>query len=294
MMIGLGKPTIILNKREQDLSLKLPSDLNAIEVIPFTDYIDIIKQLKMSVGKLLASPVISSPIESMNKLDPRIVDDLKIELEKVTKEFAENMKKARLDSSPAKEEKIEISPELNKRITGLEERLKDLSNLGLTTDAYTAFLRGNFYYNQDKYTEALESYNWSLELEPKSAAALINRGNAYHKLGKYEEALADYNLSLKLMPDNAGTLYNRGITYARLGRYDEAFTDFNLSLKLRPDNADTFYNMACTYSLMVRTSDAINYLKQAISKDKKYIDMAKTDKDFDNIRNDPRFQKLIE
>ena len=129
ILIALGKPTVILYKKEGDLSLKLPSDLNAIEVIPFSEYIDIIEPFKKLINVLPACPIPSSPIESMNKLDPRIVDNLKIELEKVTKEFAENMKKARLDSSPAKEEKIEIAPELNKRITGLEERLKDLEVL---------------------------------------------------------------------------------------------------------------------------------------------------------------------
>ena len=38
---------------------------------------------------------------------------------------------------------------------------------------------------------------------------------------------------------------------------------------------------------------ALTYLEKAIGKDKKYKEMAKRDKDFDNIKNDSRFKKLI-
>ena len=37
-----------------------------------------------------------------------------------------------------------------------------------------------------------------------------------------------------------------------------------------------------------------DYLEKAIDKDNKYREMAETDKDFDNIREDHRFKKLIE
>ena len=36
MMLALGKPTVIVLKRGQEQELKLPSDLNAIELVPFT------------------------------------------------------------------------------------------------------------------------------------------------------------------------------------------------------------------------------------------------------------------
>ena len=52
MMVALGKPTIILAKKDEDMGLSLPSDLNAIEVFPFTEYIDVVKQIKDFLPKL--------------------------------------------------------------------------------------------------------------------------------------------------------------------------------------------------------------------------------------------------
>ncbi|GAI76511.1 unnamed protein product, partial [marine sediment metagenome] len=59
MMLALGKPTIILMKKGQEQQLKLPSDVIAIEVIPFEEYLDIIGQLREIVQKL--PPPISPP-----------------------------------------------------------------------------------------------------------------------------------------------------------------------------------------------------------------------------------------
>lgn len=176
----------------------------------------------------------------------------------------------------------------------LEEKLEDLRGLGLVTDPQTAFLRGNYYYNQGKYNEALVSYNWVLELIPNDPNALNNRGNAYSKLKRYEEALIDYNRSLKLSPNETVTLDNRGIAYIRLKRYEKALADFNRSLELRPDDPGTLYNLACLFSIWEKPDDALDYLEKAIKGDEIHREEAKTDKDFHNIRDDPRFKKLIE
>jgi len=42
----------------------------------------------------------------------------------------------------------------------------------------------------------------------------------------------------------------------------------------------------------VYIGEALDYLEKTIDKDKKYREMAKTDKDFDNIRDEPRFKEL--
>jgi tetratricopeptide (TPR) repeat protein len=177
-----------------------------------------------------------------------------------------------------------------------DEALADFNrSLELRPDALgTLINRGNAYTELARYDEAFADLNRSLELDPDNPAAFNNRGNAYFRLERYDEALADFNRSLELRPDDADTLSNRGKTYARLGRYDEALADFNRSLELKPDNPDTIYDLACVFSLEGKTDDAVAYLEKAISKDKKYREDAKTDKDFDNIREDPRFKKLIE
>jgi len=60
-------------------------------------------------------------------------------------------------------------------------------------------------------------------------------------------------------------------------------------------NADSFYNQACSYALQGKVEQAIENLQQAIKlSPEKYREMAKTDSDFDIIRDSERFQALIQ
>lgn len=294
MMIALGKPTIILSRKGQEEELKLPSDLSAIEIIPFTEYIDIIDQLRKVVQKLPPAVSPSSLIQDLERIQPQLAEELKKVSADIVKEFKKSIDEAKLDTVSVRDEKKKIAPELSKRLQSLEEKLEDMTRLGFTTDAKTAFLRGLYYRNQGKNHDALAAYNWSLEIKPDDPTVLNNRGNTYAALERYDEAIADYNHSLELEPDNPSTLYNRGTVYSRLGRYDESLADLNRSLELRPNQPDTLYNLACLFSLRGKPNDALAYLERAIKKDKKYREMAKTDKDFNNMKDDPRFKKLIE
>ncbi len=430
IMIALGKATLILLRKDQEIGLKLPSDLNAIEVIPFTEYIDTIDQLRAIVPKL--PPPISppSPIKDLEKIQPQFAEEIRGMEANIVREFKSSIEEAKLDTISLREEKKEIPAELSERIAKLEEMLKELAGLGFTTDAKTAFLRGNYYYNQGKYSEALASYDWSLqlkldhigtlnnlgntyfkleryeealddfnhalelkpddpdilnnrgltfsnlqrhedaladfnralELRPDDPTSLHNRGFTYGKLERHEEALADFNRALELRPDDHDTLYsrgavyyklkkyeqalanvnrflelrpdnpdalnsrgltyyelrrydealtdydrslelrpddpdtlnNRGITYSYLQRYDDALADYSRALQLKPDDAGTLYNLACLFSLWGKVDEALDNLEKAIKGDEKYREMAKTDKDFDNIRDNPHFKKLME
>lgn len=154
--------------------------------------------------------------------------------------------------------------------------------------------RGIICDKQERYEEALANYNQSLELRPDDPDTITNRGVTYRHLKRYDKALADYNRSLELRPDDPNTLHNRGIIYSHLKRYDEALADFNHSLELKPDDPAILYDLACLFSLWGKTDNVLAYLEKAIEKAEKYREMAKTDEDFGNIREDPRFKILIE
>ncbi len=294
MMIALGKPTIILLRRDQEMGLNLPSDLNAIEVIPFTEYIDIIDQFKKVVKKLPPPVSPPNPIQDLEKIQPKFATELKKIGDKVVKEFKKRIVEAKLDAITLGEGKKEVPPQLDKRLRSLEEKLEDLRGLGFATDADTASSRAYYFYNRGEYEEALASLNWLAELRPDDPDTFSNRGLAYYKLGRHEESLADYNRSLELRPDYPATLTNRGIAYGEMGKHKEALANLNRSLELRPDHPGTLYNLACLFSLWGKTGNALPYLEKAIGGDEKYREKAKTDEDFNNIREDARFKKLIE
>ncbi len=154
--------------------------------------------------------------------------------------------------------------------------------------------RGHIYDKLKRYDEAFLDFNSALKTRPDDPYFLYNRGTTYSKLERYAEALLDYNRAIEIRPNFSEALSNRGMTYAKLKKYNEAISDYNRSLELNPNDAVTQYNLACLFSLWGKANDAIAYLEKAIDRDKKYREDSKTDTDFDNIREDPRFKKLIE
>jgi len=87
--------------------------------------------------------------------------------------------------------------------------------------------------------------------------------------------------------------YARGLAYANLGEYQQAIKDYNKTIELNPKDGNTYYNRSCAYSLIGNSDRSIQDLSEAIKLDSKYSDMAKTDNDFDKIRNTPSFKRLI-
>jgi tetratricopeptide (TPR) repeat protein len=146
---------------------------------------------------------------------------------------------------------------------------------------------------EDRLKYAITSYDQALKIKPDDHEAWNNRGIALRNLGRLEEAITSYDNALKFKPDLHEAWYNRGFVLLNLGRLEEAITSYDNALKFKPDDANTYYNKSCAYALQENIDLAIANLQQAINLDSKYLEMAKTDTDFDKIRNDSRFINLL-
>ncbi len=60
-----------------------------------------------------------------------------------------------------------------------------------------------------------------------------------------------------------------------------------------PGNAFILYNLACLDSLLGEPDAAFEHLGEALAKWPAYAETAREDEDFDAIRDDPRFEKLV-
>ena len=147
--------------------------------------------------------------------------------------------------------------------------------------------------NLGRYEEAIASYDQALEIKPDDHKAWYNRGNALVNLGRYEEAIASYDRALEIKPDYHEAWNNRGIALGNLGRYEQAIASYDQAIKINSNYANAYYNKACCYGLQNNVELAIENLQRAINLDVKYQDMAKTDKDFEQIRGDERFQSFL-
>ncbi|NJL23173.1 MAG: tetratricopeptide repeat protein [Leptolyngbyaceae cyanobacterium SM1_3_5] len=79
-----------------------------------------------------------------------------------------------------------------------------------------------------------------------------------------------------------------------LKRYEDEIASYDQAIAYKPDKHEAWYNKACCYGLQGNVEEAIENLQRAIELDSKYREMAKTDSDFDAIREDDRFKALID
>jgi tetratricopeptide (TPR) repeat protein len=157
----------------------------------------------------------------------------------------------------------------------------------------TWYGRGFALGNLGRFEQAIASCDRALEIKPDDPYAWNNRGNALGNLGRFEQAIASYDRALEFKPDYPDTWDNRGYVLTCMGRYKDALESCDRAIKINPNHANAYYNKACCYGLQNNVELAIENLQRAINLDVEYQDMAKTDKDFEQIRGDERFQSFL-
>jgi tetratricopeptide (TPR) repeat protein len=114
-------------------------------------------------------------------------------------------------------------------------------------------------------------------------------------LGRINQGMASFDQATQIKPDFHDAWYIQGMGFSALGRLEEAIASYNQALEIKPNYVNCFYGKACCYSLQCNVDLAIENLQQAINLNpNEYREAAKTDSDFDSIREDNRFQALIQ
>ncbi len=154
--------------------------------------------------------------------------------------------------------------------------------------------KGNALVELKRHQEALEAYDRAINLDSNNSEYWLNKGNLLLELKRYQEALEAYDQALKLDSSNSEGWYFKGYLLQELKRYGEALEAYEEAIRLNLNDIDSIYNIACIYSLLNNKSEALKYLRKAIQLNKSQKEEAKTDVDFDNIKNEDEFKKLIE
>jgi tetratricopeptide (TPR) repeat protein len=77
------------------------------------------------------------------------------------------------------------------------------------------------------------------------------------------------------------------------GDFETALERIQQVLAREPNDVLSLFNAACFEARLGRTDDAIEHLRLAIEQNELAVDQARGDEDFDSIREDPRFKKLV-
>lgn len=224
-----------------------------------------------------------------------------------------------------------VSPEVQQKIQELTGQLELLRaiNPQLSLSTYDYVKQGDAFYFEQRYEDAITSYNKSIQINPNLTEAWLGKAKALRQLGRYEEAIAANDKVIEIQPESpwgwfgrARTLmdlkrYEEALTYfekltqsnpndyhhswkhrgyilTKLGDYQEAFLSLETALKIKPDSASSHYNTAYYYISQSQFDLAIESLRQAMKLSSKFKQIVETDPDFDAIRGDDRFKQLIE
>lgn len=90
---------------------------------------------------------------------------------------------------------------------------------------------------QQRYEEALVSYERALQAAPTEAEIYLYKAELFKELNRYEEALDALEQAIKLNPHNPVAHYNTGIALLALNRDEEALRVFDQVLSFEPPYA---------------------------------------------------------
>jgi len=157
----------------------------------------------------------------------------------------------------------------------MEEYNKVISINPNFAEAYVQ--RGIIYFNQKKYSLALDELNKALILNPDiNQADVVHTycGDALSGEKLYTLAIASYTKAIELNPKNASAYIGRGYAYSDSHQYELALKDFLNANAISPE-LNCHFDIALTYENLKRIQEAIDeyrlYLKYANAEDDKSI-----------------------
>lgn len=121
--------------------------------------------------------------------------------------------------------------ELNKGQEAIKDFTKAITLKNNDAEAY--YLRAMEYSKMGKTKEplAIKDFNKAIELNPGNAEAYLYRGIYFFNKQKYDEAMNDLNKSIKLNATAEAYFYRGAVLYEK-GKYNEACIDLNKSAQM--------------------------------------------------------------
>src|SRR5918992_2280184 len=159
---------------------------------------------------------------------------------------------------------------------------------------YDLYNKGINSMSNEKFDDAIRSFELALRLDQKYVDAWIKKGYAHFHLGEYKSAISAYDRALEIDINNVEPWNLKGLAYYRLKNYDKAIAACEKAIDVNPNDAMVWYNYACYLVLSGRIDEGLEGLKRSIEIDINYAKKAVRDRDFENARAEEGFRRIIE
>lgn len=143
-------------------------------------------------------------------------------------------------------------------------------------------------------THAVSHERVRIKEKDQERAKALHKADELFTRHEWKEAAAEYEKFIETHADDGRVWYNLGYSYHMAKQFDRAFKAFGRSAELGARKGDSLYNIACGYSLSGEKDQAIQWLQKAVDAGYGDTNNMNGDSDLDNIRDDPRYQKIVE
>ena len=165
-------------------------------------------------------------------------------------------------------------------------------------EAYYYF--GHAYFSQGEYERAAEMYRKAAEASPADYQAPMFQALAYAAMHRRHdemrvrlEALSVIQKHLEMNPHDTRALYLGAQNLCRVGEREKGMELAERALGQDENEPVVLYNIACFYALEGDTERTLELLERAVEKgwgDRAWLE---SDSDLESLRDEPRFQKLL-
>ena len=222
--------------------------------------------------------ITSKNIKNENESQKEIVKPMNAEESYINNTTDADVKEAVDDDS-----KTNNNDEKNK-ISEKEKKYSARQN-ELYNDAYGLFF-------EHKYANSISKADTLISEFPSNAMGYNIRGIAKAYNGDYDGGMKDIDTSLSIDENYGYARFNKALTYELYENMDEALEWYNKALKVE-DYVWSYYGVASIYGRRGDVTNTMIYLNKAIQIDSGVKEVAKTEHDFDPVKNSKEFQQAV-
>jgi len=196
-----------------------------------------------------------------------------------------NLRKLFRDKEPAKE------------IENDEPKMVKESDTKLTDSNYSRnkhYKKGISMMADERMDDAARSFEDALRIDPGHIDSLLKLGYTRFHMNDLSSAMDAYNKVHEISVTNAEAWNLKGLIYYRQKNYEKALECVEKAIESNNMDGMSWYNKSCYHALLNHISESIEALKRSIEIDVKNAKKAVRDKDFENIRMDEGYRRIVE
>jgi tetratricopeptide (TPR) repeat protein len=146
----------------------------------------------------------------------------------------------------------------------IEVQLQKIEGLVVTDDLKEELNKGNEFFGEGKYEEAILAYQTIVEKFPEAYILYRNIGNCYFQMERYDLAEEYYLKVLQKDPDDTESLLGVGNTYANRGDNEKALEWYNKIEFDKISDPLVLYNIGSDFYSQGQYQEALKYYRKAV------------------------------